>query len=120
MCINFSSEVANVYEVYDLYFALPNWSCTQCATSGSFVSAAQITHKVIFFMTAMQGKQTSTGSGGFLIPPRRSQLQPIVACTSLGDARQRCSCTDPRRIRAEYLQIVLHSSKQSSIGLRFW
>jgi hypothetical protein len=36
------------------YFALPNSSCTQCATSGSCFFSREGTHEVIFFMTAMQ------------------------------------------------------------------
>lgn len=54
MYINFLFEVPDVHKVCDLYFALPPSLYTQCATCGSLVSAAQITHKVIFFMTAIQ------------------------------------------------------------------
>ena len=49
MCINFSSEVANVHEVCDLYFALPHSLCTQCATSGSFFQLRNETRNHIFY-----------------------------------------------------------------------
>ncbi len=55
MCINFSSEVANVYEGYDFYFALPPFALHTMSGRELLFFGQKVTHEIMF-LTLMQEK----------------------------------------------------------------
>ena len=55
MYINFSSEVANVNEVYDLYFALPPFALHAMSGWELLFFGQKVTHEIMF-LTLMQEK----------------------------------------------------------------